>query len=192
MSVEFHSDSRPRFVETRAIGELIATAANLSTRAIAVTRHRVCRLRRIGRSIQFFIPVPVNFTPTTRRALSTQRRAHRMTNVAATANVAAQGIIYIQGDKICPRTWINSARSADMNVYASRGRAFLPSLMVSVGLSAPMDNLRTRARTFVAEFSQSLTSDLFSSLLQHRPMDQSWATVIAIFIWILAAGSLID
>jgi len=98
-------------LETRAIGELIATAANLSTRAIAVTRHRVCRLRQIGRSIQFFIPVPVNFTPTTRRALSTQRRAHRMTNVAATANVAAQGIIYIQGDKICPRTWINSARS---------------------------------------------------------------------------------
>jgi len=65
----------------------------------------------LGWSIQFFIPVPVNFTPTTRRTLSTQRRAHRMTNVAATANVAAQGIICIQGDKICPRTWINSARS---------------------------------------------------------------------------------
>lgn len=36
----------------------------------------------------------MNFDPETGPALSTQRRAYRMTNVAATANVAAQQIIF--------------------------------------------------------------------------------------------------
>lgn len=51
-----------------------------------------------------FIPVSsLNFTPETGRTLSTQRRAHGMTNVAPTANVAAQQIIS-KGDKIYPRS----------------------------------------------------------------------------------------
>lgn len=74
--------------------ELTTTAANLSTRAIVVTQRRVCRTIALPDD-PVSIPVSsVNFTPRTRRALSTQRRAHGMTNVVPTTNVAAQQIIF--------------------------------------------------------------------------------------------------
>lgn len=88
----------------KAEGGLTTTAANLSTRAIVVTRHRVFQITvpATGRSSShsgFFGELQPDGGA---NALSTQRRAHGMTNVAAAANVAAQQIIF-QGDKIYPR-----------------------------------------------------------------------------------------
>jgi len=86
--------------------QLTTAAANLSTRAIVVTQHRVCRTIALLDD-PVFIPVSsVNFTPRTRRALSTQRRAHGMTNVVPTTNVAAQQIIFKAIKSILRVRWI--------------------------------------------------------------------------------------